>query len=372
MRIAIVHEWWAKNGGAEEVVSQISSLYPEADVWCLYIDKDAKGRRIKNKKIHETWLRFIPFHENRKIAALLSPLAYRTLSLKKYDLVIVSSHTFAHWVRFPRSHKTKYMCYVYTPARALWLPEIDSRGAVLKSNTVVKLLRLIDRLSTRRIDSFAAISIEVGKRIEKFWQRSSSLVHPPVDLEEIYSYDPKLDFNDFFNGRDYLVTAGRFVGYKHHTFAVLVAKRMNLPILIMGSGPEKAKIESLAIETGTEFQLLLSPDRNTWLEGLANAKAMIFPGVEDFGLTPIEAIGLGTPVFALGKGGALDYIQNNVNGQLIESNDVEKYSKAILSFRSTQEDIRNSVANFSVLNFQKSFHEWILKAGSFDDKQNEI
>lgn len=371
MRIAIVHEWWAKNGGAEEVVRQISKLYPEADVWCLFVDKDAKDRKIESKEIHETWLKFIPFHENRKIAAFFSPLVYKTLSLRKYDLVIVSSHTFAHWVRFPKSRKAKYFCYAYTPSRALWLPEIDNRGASLKSNSLLKLLKWMDRLSARKVDSFAAISSEVEERIAKFWQRSSTLVYPPVNLEELYSFDLSIDKQDFFNGREYLVTAGRFVDYKQHTFAILVAKEMNLPILIMGSGPQKAEIENLAQSTLTEYRMILSPDRNTWLSGLANAKALIFPGVEDFGLTPIEAIALGTPVFALGKGGAMEYIKNSVNGQLIESNDVIKYREAILNFSASKEELRSSVIEFSILNFQKSFKRWISGTEVSHGDQNE-
>jgi len=160
----------------------------------------------------------------------------------------------------------------------------------------------------------------------------------------------------------------RFVEYKRHTFVIQLAKRMDLPILIMGSGPQRTEIQNLAEDIGVEFMLLVSPDRHTWLNGLANAKAMIFPGIEDFGITPIEAIGLGTPVFALGKGGALDYIQNGVNGQLIERNDVESYREAILNFSSSKDDIRYSVAKFSTYNFKKSFQNWVSESGCINER----
>ena len=358
-RIAIVHEWWTSFGGSENTFIEIAKIFPEADLWVLYKDKNLNRSSDIELRLRESWMRFVPFHENRIISTMLAPLAFRSLTFKKYDLVISSSHTFAHMVKNINNRNTVYFSYVYTPARALWLPNLDPRGKLLHKNFLASMLKRLDKSSAKGIDAIASISHEVSLRVKDFWDRESVVIYPPVDLKRGESTKGSKP-NDFsLESKKYLLTAGRLVGYKNHQFAIRVASEMNTPLVIMGAGPEHHDLIEKAKLSGVETHFIISPDDFTWTYILENAKALIFAGIEDFGITPIEAISVGTPVFALARGGALEYVQNGINGALIDELNPVSFAREIGNFESSKEVMIESVEKFGTEVFHKNFRIWI-------------
>ena len=358
-RIAIVHEWWALHGGSENVANRIASLFPEAKVFCLYIDDEAKESEFKFK-IKESWVRNLPLHRNRSIAAALSLLAFRSLSFRKFDIVITSSHTFAHTTKFLNSRKALYLSYVHTPARTLWLPELDSRSKLLKVKAINAGIRKFDTYANKHVYAHAANSNEVAGRIQKFWKRDSKVIHPPVSLMGRCSDFELLKKSPYVKSKKYLISAGRFVEYKRHDFAIQLASTTNLPIVIMGAGPEEGNLRARAEDLGVKCEFVISPDTGTWNSFLQNAKCMIFPSFEDFGITPVEALSLGTPVVALNSGGSKDYIVDGVNGYLVNGLDVAEFTKAIHSIASLDpEEIASSSKQFSEEKFDSNFYDWV-------------
>jgi len=358
-RIAIVHEWWAKFGGSESVVKSIAEILPNADVFCLYIDSDASMYPIQNR-IYESWLKKLPFHENRRISAALSIASFRTLSLKTYDLILSSSHTFAHTAKFLRSRDATYLSYIHTPSRALWLKEIDSRADVIGLDLIRPVLKTLDKRLGRHVKSLAVNSHSVKKRVKDFWDQESVVIHPPVDLNFLsFSLTDDLELFPFAKG-EYLVTAGRFVSYKKHNFSMQVAESLKMPIVVMGSGPEEYYLRKFAESIKTNVHFEIAPDRARWLRILKNANSMIFPPHEDFGITPIEAMGLGTPVLALAAGGALDFVRQGVNGVLSYSLDVRSFCEQFDSISKLKtHDVIDSVAIFKKEVFQNHMVNWI-------------
>lgn len=359
IKIAIVHEWWTSFGGSENTFLEMAKVFPEADLWVLYKDRNLTRTSDIEARLRESWMRFVPFHENRLIAAMFAPLAFHSLTLKKYDLVISSSHTFAHMVKNLNDRGTVYFSYVYTPARALWLPNLDPRGRLLRKGIFPSLLKLLEKSSASRLDAIASISREVSLRVRNFWERDSVVIYPPVDLERTTSTlgEKPQDFS--LGTKSYLLTAGRLVGYKNHQFAILVAAEMNLPLVIMGTGPEQENLADKAKLSGVDTYFIDAPDDDTWNVILQNAKALIFAGVEDFGITPIEAIAAGTPVFALARGGALEYIQNGINGALISELNPIFFANEITNFNSSRQAMRESVEKFSKEVFHRNFLSWV-------------
>ncbi|MEY4433667.1 MAG: hypothetical protein RLZZ44_1801 [Bacteroidota bacterium] len=359
MRIAIVHEWWAKYGGSENVADSIADLFPEAEVFCLYVDSNLNLSSLR-PNVRQSWISLIPYHENRKIAAALSILAYRTLSFNYFDLVISSSHTFAHTVRFPRSQNTTYLSYVHTPARSLWVNEIDGRAEIAGMSLVRPALKQLDKLLGSHVNGIAANSEEVKNRISLFWNMESEVITPPVDLNfSLFNFLDRV--SDFpFRKDDYIVSAGRFVEYKNHDFAIRVAARARIPIVIMGSGPMEKELRELAKSMSVQCHFEIGPSRERWLNILKNARAMLFPAHEDFGITPVEAMGLGTPVIALSKGGALDYMQDEVNGKLIGALNLDLFSEELIRLNiNDRSKIISSVAKFDKSLFQVKFKNWV-------------
>ncbi len=358
MKIAVVHEWWAKFGGSESVAAEIASLFSERDLWALYCDQNVDKSLISNLNIHQSWLTKVPKHENRQIAAALAPFAFRTLSTRKYDLVISSSHTFAHTVKFPNSARATYLSYIHSPARVIWSPEIDSRAS-LRLNLLRGPLQVLDMSMGKHVEGIAANSTEVASRVEKYWGKSSTVIYPPVDIElsNLTSYDGQISPYPF---KEFLVSAGRFVEYKNHDFAIDVAASLNMPLVVMGSGPLETSLREKAMQVGANVHFEIQPDRTRWKFLLNGALAMIFPVHEDFGMTPIEAIACGTPVYALGKGGALDYIVDGVNGWLIPNLIVDEFANAILNHSAPpMEQLKASVSKFSIEQFRKNFSTWV-------------
>lgn len=354
---AVVHEWWAKHGGSEKVTRAISLLFPASDLWSLYLDKDVDNEVRNSFSIKESWLKKVPGHEERIIAAALSPIVFRTLTAKKYDVVISSSHNFAHTVKFPNRKETIYLSYVHTPSRSVWTPDIDRRTR-FNVDPLRNTLKFMDKKMGSHVAAYAANSTEVANRIQKYWDRESIVIFPPVQplaKDESATEQTCLPFPK----GEYLVSAGRFVSYKNHQFSIKFAAELNMPLVIMGAGPKEQELRDLAESLRISVSFNISPNNNDWFAILENAYAFIFPVHEDFGITPIEAMSVGTPVIALGKGGAIDYIRDGLNGFLVPELNLSDFAHALGRVGSlNKNEIALSTEKFSPANFNENFLKW--------------
>jgi len=351
---AVVHEWWARFGGSEKVAFEIHQAIPSSELWAMYIDKENEP----SLKISESWFSRIPKHESRIFSAAMAPLIYRTLSKKKFDLVISSSHTFAHTVKLSKSIDARYLSYIHTPSRAIWSPTIDDRSPI-SNELALRMLRKLDRQLGAHVVSYAANSTEVANRIRNFWNRDSHVIHPPVNI-----YTGSLTNlpgeNLPFPERQYLISAGRFVAYKNHDFSIRLAAKARLPIVVMGSGELRKSLMQLAQDLGVEAHFEIAPNQDRWRYLIANALCFLFPVHEDFGMTPVESLSLGTPVIAFAKGGALDFMNHGVNGLLIPELKVELFLEAVMSISGLEiSSIRKSAKVFSKDVFLQKLYHWI-------------
>ncbi len=355
MKVAIVHDWLSVYGGSERVVEEMHALFPEAPIYTSVYDAENMPERFKAYDIRTTFLQKIPFAKKKYPNFLpLMPRAFEALDLTEYDLVISSSTSCSKGV-ITRSDAV-HICYCNTPMRYAWEFYYDY---VRDMNPVKRLvvgyfmhhIRMWDRLAADRVDYFIANSNYIKKRIEKYYRRNSEVIFPPVNTH-LYRLEKKEDF--------YLIVS-RFVPYKRVDLAVEAFSKLGLPLIVIGTGSEEKKIKALA-KKNIRFLGRLSDEEI--VSYYARAKAFIFPGEEDFGLTPIEAQASGTPVIAYGRGGVLDTVKDGKSGILFMEQTVESLLQAVQCFEKNgvswnAKQIKENSEQFSVQNFKDKLKSYI-------------
>jgi glycosyltransferase involved in cell wall biosynthesis len=307
LRIAIVHEWFEKHGGAEVVTSAIHRQIPHADLFTLWDDTDSGAS--------ESFLARTPLRGRKALALPLMPLAHRLYS-GDYDLVISSSHAFAHTTKFRNDKRqTKYISYVHAPARYLWSPELDTRGSSPLLAPMRSILKRMDKNLGSHVSSLAVNSQEIANRVSKHWGMDSTVVYPPVDVTYFGDTSQVTDYERPFDG-PYLVSVGRWISYKRVDLCIEVAASMNMPIAILGSGPEEEHLRATAQRTGAHVVFEVAPSRDRVRFVLQNAACMVFPAHEDFGIVPVEAMAAGCPVAGFSIGGLKETVQEGLSGHL--------------------------------------------------------
>lgn len=361
MKVAIVHDWLVTYAGAERVLEQIVGLYPEADLFSVVDFLPAQQRHcINHKEVTTTFIQKLPFSRKyyRHFLALM-PLAIEQLDLSSYDLVVSSSHAVAKGVL--TGPDQLHVCLCYSPIRYAWdlqhqyLKETGLNQGVkgLMAKLLLHYIRLWDYRTANGVDEFIAISAFVGRRIHKVYGRESTVIYPPVDVERFTLHAAK---------EDYYVTASRLVPYKRvdlivEAFAQMPDKRL----VVIGDGPEMAKIRSLA---GKNVEILGQQPFEVLLTHLQRAKAFVFAAEEDFGIAPLEAQACGTPVIAYGKGGALETIRGletvRPTGVFFAKQELQDVIDAITQFEQhqgkiTPENCRKNALRFTIANFCDQF-----------------
>ena len=302
MRIALVHEWLVSMRGGEKVFLEICRLFPNADVFTLVHNPGHVEADIEAHRIYTSFLQKIPGSVKYYPKLLpLFPSAIEAFDLTPYDLVISSSHCVAKGV-ITRPDAV-HVSYIHSPMRYIWdlhfsyFPQRE--GSVLKRalyRSVATYLRMWDVASNHRVDAMIANSQFVARRIWKYYRRKARIAHPPVEVEQ-FNISPQVE--------DYYLAFSSLVPYKRLDLAIEAFNRLRLPLKIIGGGPERAALEKKAGPT-VEFLKWL-PDE-AMRQVLARARALVFPGVEDFGIIPVEANACGVPVIAFGAGGVLDTV----------------------------------------------------------------
>jgi glycosyltransferase involved in cell wall biosynthesis len=280
------------------------------------------------------------------------PLAWRRLGEGRYDLVLSSHHAFAHANRLAGSGTQ--LCYVHSPARYVWTPEIDGRGDKWFLTPARNVLKGVDRRASRSVTAYAANSQAVADRVAQFWQREAVVIPPPVRVEYFG------ETTDVEPTRDYLLGVGRWITYKNLHLVAEVADRLGMPAKIAGRGPDKERILAAARDAHVPVEVIESPTDDALRDLYRNAACLVFPTVEDFGMVPVEAQAAGAPVVAIGQGGALETVADGISGVFCTDARVDALAEAVgaaLPLAGTGP--QKNAAQFSHEAFRATITSWV-------------
>lgn len=323
-RAAIVHDFMVTEGGAERCALEFASLLPSAELHTTFFDKRRFGDRIDPARVHP-WLLNRVLGPSSRFRSLLPlyPAYFTSLDLRQADLVLSSSIAFSKAVRTRAD--ALHVSYVYTPLRYAW--DLDtyldgsSYGAAarLGARLLRPPLQRWDRWTSARPDVVVAISSTVQDRIQRLWGRESEVIYPPVNVDEVE-----------LSGRDegFLLVASRMLAYRRLDLVVGACRRLGRRLVLVGDGPERPRLEAMA---GPETTFLGHVGRASVLEMFASCSAYVVPGVEDFGIAPVEAMAAGKPVIAFRAGGATETVVDGVTGVFFDDATVESLASAIES-----------------------------------------
>ncbi|MCB1178634.1 MAG: glycosyltransferase [Leptospiraceae bacterium] len=338
MKVAVIHDWLTGMRGGELVLDSILKVYPEADLFTLFYSKGKLNPRIEDRKIFTAFTDNLPFKTSKYRNYLpLFPTAIETFDFRGYDLIVSSSHCVAKGVIPPPY--TKHITYIHSPMRYVWDLYYDYFPA--KKGLKFFLIQLIsnylrnwDVNSNTRVDQFLANSAFIKERIWRYYRREAKVVHPPCLPEGTKVVEsPKDDF--------YLIVSA-FAPYKRIDLAIDTFKSNGKRLVIIGGGQEETKLKK---SLPKNIELLGSLKREETVEYYKKAKGFIFPGLEDFGITPVESQSFCTPVIAFGKGGALETVNSGKTGVFFEEQSPESLNEAILA---------SERINYKKIDFQKS------------------
>ncbi|MGZ8796266.1 MAG: glycosyltransferase [Thermoanaerobaculia bacterium] len=346
-RVAVIHDWLTGMRGGEAVLEAILDALPGAELFTLFHFPGSVSQKIESRAIRTSYLQPLASRVNdyRKLLPLF-PSAARQFDLRGFDLVVSSSHCVAKSVK---ARGIPHLCYCHTPMRYVWDRFDDyfprskpfTRAAVWP---LASLLRKWDAKTAGEVTQFLANSNFVRERIARYYGREAEVVHPFVD--EAFLQAPFAEERD-----DYHVIVSALVPYKRIDLAMATGKRL----VIIGSGP---LLEELRRRRTPNVELLGSVQRDRIVERLSRARSLILPGIEDFGITPLEAMAVGTPVVALRAGGVLDSVVEGRTGIFFERQDVQSLRRALDDAESVAWDraaLRSHAARFSRARFTEEF-----------------
>ena len=364
MKVALVHYWLVTMRGGEKVLETLCKMFPEADIYTNVYNPDVVSDIIRSHKVYTTKINKFPMA--RKLYQKYMPFmpkALMELDLTGYDLIISSESGPAKGVC--PAPDAFHICYCHTPMRYLW----DMYHEYFKkSNPLVKFfmkkmipgLRLWDISSSNLVDYFVANSHYVASRINRYYKRNAEVVYPPCAIEK-YIDNPR-------NPEDFYLFFGQLVGYKRADLAIEACIKSGRKIVVIGDGKSKKAAEytksGLVTFTGRVSDQAIA-------DYLSKAKALLFPGIEDFGIIPVEANAAGCPVLAYKKGGALDSIKENVTGMFFDEQTTDSLIKCMDSFEKRQSDFNDRKA-FTEHVQQFSENEFIKKINFIVQNRNKM
>lgn len=326
-RVALVHYWLVGMRGGEKVLEALCEIYPQADIFTHVYVPGAVSERIRRHKVSTTFIASLPAAARLYKRYLpLMPLALEQLDLRGYDLILSSESGPAKGIIPPEA--ALHLCYCHSPMRYLWNMFHDYRA---RSGRLTRLvmpplshyLRLWDAVAAGRVDRFVANSATVARRIRRYYARDASVIWPPVDVD---AFRPVPDEQR----GDYMLMVGELVRYKRPDLAVAAFNRMKQKLVVIGGGEMLGEIRRLAGPTVT----VTGPRPFADLQHhYARCRALIFPGEEDFGIVPVEAMASGRPVIAYGSGGATETVVAGITGTLFGEQSVEAIVAAVEGFR---------------------------------------
>lgn len=345
-----MHDYLNQYGGAERVLEALCEIFPKAPIFTLIYDAKKTGYAFNQKIIKTSFLQKFPFAINHhRLFFPLMPLAVEQFDFSKYDLVISDSASYAKGIIV--APKTTHINYCLTPTRYIW----DDSQKYLKEFRLSRFFRSLapfflnyvrvwDFESSHRPDQMVAISKFVAERIKKYYQRTPSIIYPPVNVES-FSISDQVE--------SYFLMVGRFLPYKKFDLAIEAFNKLGLPLKIIGDGPQKNYLKKIA-GSNIEFIGLVDDKKLAWY--LRRCQALIFPQNEDFGIVAVEAMASGRPVIAFSSGGAMEIIKEGVSGLFFKEQTVEALIDAVEKFR------KKSFNSGLICNEALKFSKGIFKA----------
>jgi glycosyltransferase involved in cell wall biosynthesis len=324
LKVALVHYWLVGMRGGEKVLECLCELFPDADIFTLVVDRQAISESILRHRIESSWLQRIGGRRHYKKMLPLMPIALESFDLTAYDLVISSEAGPAKGVI--TGPTSLHICYCHSPMRYIWDLYYQYRAqAPWFTRAVMSLtsssLRQWDVTTSARVDFFISNSRYVAKRIKKFYRRDSKVINPPVDLERFRISEAP---------GEYYLCAGQITPNKRIDLAIEAFTRLGLPLVVIGEGADR----TLRKSAGQNITFLGAVDDVQMVRHFSSCKALVFPGIEDFGIVPLEVMASGRPVIAYAEGGALETVLPGQTGILFEEQSVQALIQAVQQMES--------------------------------------
>ncbi len=361
-RVAIVSDPLVQRGGAERVVERLAEVFPDAPIYAILYSEKTGPASLKDRVI-PSFLQRIPGAARRhRLFVPLYPAAVESFDLSEFDVIVSSHHTAAKGLL--RHAGQRHICYCHTPMRAIWErphEELRTLPAPMRpfGASAMRRMRQWDVMTANRVDLFLANSEITRTRISKHYARMSMIVYPPCSVER---FTPAAQ-----SPGDYYLVASRNVPYKRIDIAVQATRLAGRKLRIAGcTSPAFAASHVTQLGHVTDEELL------TLMRG---AKAMIFPGYEDFGMAPVEMMACGRPVIAFGRGGALETVIDGVTGILVEEQSAGAFALAIRRFESTDFNsaaIRQNAERFSTQRFKETIADLVYGSSTLDDVAQSV
>lgn len=360
MKKALISDWYYVNGGAEKVIHSINSIWDDFDHFALidFLNDEDRKFILNGKKAKTSFIQKLPtVKKNHRKFLQLFPIAIEQFDLKDYELIISSSSAVAKGIKTNKNQL--HICYCHSPMRYAW----DLREQYLKdaglnkglkglyAKSVLDKIQKWDLSNSDNVDFFIANSKHIAERIKKIYNRESTVIYPPVDVDFFSLEEVK---------EDYYFTASRLVPYKKTQLIIEAFNELpHLKLIVAGDGPELEKLQKTA-KNNIEFVGYIENKKLRSL--MQKAKAFVFAAEEDFGIIPVEAQACGTPVIALAKGGTLETVIENKTGIFFVEQSAEKIKEAVLNFETKNFDpqiIRGHAVTFSKQRFEKEIKEFV-------------
>jgi glycosyltransferase involved in cell wall biosynthesis len=350
MKTAIIHDYLSQRGGAERLTWTIAELLPDAPIFTSVYEPSLTFAQFQTRDVRTSPLQGRVDPTRFRRSALRFPGAFRGFELSGYDVVVVSSSAFAHHVRHPNSY-----VFCHTPPRFLYQPAgyVGAGWPATLASAATAPLRRRDRKAARRHVSYAANSEETARRIRQVYGRDAVIIHPAIGTDHLPVDPPPL------TAEPRALVISRLLPYKRIDVAIRGCALAGIPLTVIGAGPERRHLQAIA-GPGVTFLGRVADDRLR--ASFAEHSLVLVPGVEDFGMVPVEANYAGRPVVATASGGALETVIDGTNGVLVDGHDPADWAKAIseVATRGWSPDrLRATTMSFQAPAFRKALAEWL-------------
>jgi len=361
IKIALVHDHLAQDGGAEKVLKVFAEMFPNAPIFTLLYDKENVEKNYQGRQIEVSIIQKLPGGvKHYKWYMPFMPMAVEFFDLSGYDIVLSDASAFAKGVI--TSTDTLHICYCHTPTRYLWsdthsyINELNYNKYFKKIiSLMLDYIRIWDRAAADRVDSYIANSKFVARRIAKYYRRDSVVIYPPVETEK---------FQIAGAIGDYFLIGGRLAPYKRVDIVIEAFKNLEAKLKIYGDGVDMDRLKKIAGNCANiEFLGRVTDEEKAEL--CSKCIAFINPQEEDFGITAVEAMASGRPVIAYGRGGALETVIDGFTGKLFSEQTAEGLSRAIAEFNRLKfnpQEIRKHAQKFSTERFKREISNYIYEA----------